>query len=1094
MTLHPIVEQMKPSDEQRPAIQTRGRDVVVTAGAGAGKTLTLVARYLALLAEDVPLRSILAITFTKKAAREMRNRVREKMRVYLDRADLRADERARWQTLYSELDAARIYTIHGLGAEILRAHPAEANLDPRFAILDDGADGVLRAQAIDETLAWASDDARAATLFALLGENDLRDTLADLLMRRLDARAAFAKVPTDARADWQNYLRAHQDRVLNDLLANQDWRDADATLRENRADDANDKMEIQRVAARAALDAAPQLSALGQLAAINLTGGKASAWRGGKAQVDQVRATLKTLRDLWNAATFVEWNACDDQLADAYPALRAAFDYASERYAALKAGQDALDFDDLECSALELLTRDAAVCARWQNEAHAILVDEFQDTNQRQRDLIDRLNGAGGKLFIVGDAKQSIYRFRGADVAVFRHARRAIQQRGGADETLATSYRAHRALIEGLNDLLAPILGDQADDARPWIEPFAALKHQRESADPGFDSPHIEIQLSVGAKKAGALARAADALAARLNELVSARACKFDQIAILCRASTSFGAYEDACERADIPFLTVAGRGFYHRPEIRDVLNLLQAIADPTDDLALVGLLRSPAGAWSDPAIYRLVESRAANESLWNVLQTRVEPDAARVINLVRDLHARVGRASVADLLKQLLDATDYRAAWIARGHARAARNISKLLADAHASGIGGVGEFLEYVATLRDVGTREGEARATSDGAIQIMSVHAAKGLEFPVVVIGDIASTAPHRHAPILHPELGALLPLKNEMDIAALYRLGAMRERELEDAELTRLLYVAATRAKEKLILNGCVDLDKTGAFGKAKGWFGAIGRALNLAETRVAYDEQGARVHRFDWRVGNTPIAGALYEPNAIPATRIARSTDSTVPALILPPPLLARIQARQDDVDAKTQEFERAPSQRVWRVMPDVKYPTAPAWVIGKLVHEALAQWRFPDAQFETWVAARARAYGIADRAQTQDAERVTRQLLARFFDHALRAEMEIAEQRWHEVPYSILVDGKIENGTLDVLYARAGVWTIIEFKTDHVRDQDALAQKLKAEDYTAQARRYADAVARLIRHTPRVGLCFLDVARALHVQWLERSE
>src|SRR5512141_2561021 len=150
--LHPSVELMLPSPEQRPAIEVRDRDVVVTAGAGAGKTRTLVARYLALLADGLPLRSIVAITFTRKAAREMRNRVREAMRAYLEQPGLSADERERWLGYARELDAARIGTIHSLCTEILRAHPAEAALDPRFEVLDEGMTAALRLAVLTQTL------------------------------------------------------------------------------------------------------------------------------------------------------------------------------------------------------------------------------------------------------------------------------------------------------------------------------------------------------------------------------------------------------------------------------------------------------------------------------------------------------------------------------------------------------------------------------------------------------------------------------------------------------------------------------------------------------------------------------------------------------------------------------------------------------------------------------------------------------------------------------------------------------------------------------------------------------------------------------
>ena len=453
---------------------------------------------------------------------------------------------------------------------------------------------------------------------------------------------------------------------------------------------------------------------------------------------------------------------------------------------------------------------------RWQAETAALLVDEFQDTNDRQRRLVrrltSRLGGDAGKLFIVGDAKQSIYRFRGADVTVFRQERERIAGAGGAVVALDTSYRAHRELIAGLNDLLRPVLGETEDPARPWVEPFAPLRHHRESAGPGFSPPHIELHLALGSKGDGGLARAAEALAARLAAWVESgdvqieekgglRLFDYGDIAILCRASTSFAAYENALENAGIPFLTVAGRGFYGRPEIRDLLNALAALADPTDDLALAGVLRSPAFGVSDAGLYGLaVAGRDEGGEtpplrVWDILRTfgPLLPGedggrAARAALVISDLHAQAGRAPVADLLKAFLDATGYRAALVAAGQARAARNVAKLLADAHASSLVSVGEFLAYVAELRDSGTREGEARATAEGAVQIMSVHMAKGLEFPVVVIGDATYDPPGRSGVLFDPVLGVLLPQKDDdKTLPASYRLGKLTADDQEAAEV-------------------------------------------------------------------------------------------------------------------------------------------------------------------------------------------------------------------------------------------------------------------------------------------------------------------
>jgi len=204
--MHAIVAQVSPSPEQEPAVLQRGCDIVVTAGAGTGKTLTLVARYLSLLAEGLPLRSLVAITFTRKAAREMRNRVREEVRRYLSRDDLAPDQRDRWLEQYTALDAARIGTIHSLCAEILRAHPAEAGVDPRFQVPEEGLATILRGRAVDESLAWAAEDAESIGLFDLLGVQGLRDALTTLIGQRLEATRCLATPPAEVWKLWLSLL------------------------------------------------------------------------------------------------------------------------------------------------------------------------------------------------------------------------------------------------------------------------------------------------------------------------------------------------------------------------------------------------------------------------------------------------------------------------------------------------------------------------------------------------------------------------------------------------------------------------------------------------------------------------------------------------------------------------------------------------------------------------------------------------------------------------------------------------------------------------------------------------------------------------
>ena len=203
MLSNSILNQLDPSPEQIKPILQRDHDIVVTAGAGTGKTRTLVARYLSLLEENVPLREIVAITFTKKAAREMRNRIREEVRIYLHHPDLGDDDQRYWRDIYENLDAARISTIHSLATDILRQHPAELGLDPKFELLDEGQAARLKARAVEAALAWGSEDPSAAVIFPLYGDWKLRRVVGELLSKRLDIDDALNRSPDDIWKLWE---------------------------------------------------------------------------------------------------------------------------------------------------------------------------------------------------------------------------------------------------------------------------------------------------------------------------------------------------------------------------------------------------------------------------------------------------------------------------------------------------------------------------------------------------------------------------------------------------------------------------------------------------------------------------------------------------------------------------------------------------------------------------------------------------------------------------------------------------------------------------------------------------------------------------
>ncbi len=767
----------------------------------------------------------------------------------------------------------------------------------------------------------------------------------------------------------------------------------------------------------------------------------------------------------------------------------------------------------MEITALNLLDTHPLVRECWQREIRAILVDEFQDTNARQRDLLDQLNGAEHKLFIVGDGKQSIYGFRGADVVVFRDEKARIQQ-SGKHYALTESYRAHRALIGVLNACLKPVLGESEVEEAPWIEPFAPLSYVREAPE-GCESPFVEFHLTVGSKSDGAMQAAADILAKRLAEIIENASgdLTYDDVAVLCRASTSFNAYEDAFDRSGIPYITVSGRGFYDRPEIRDVLNVLKALADPTDDCALVGLLRSPACGLSDIALYHITSFARANseDCLWalmchtdfafligaNLFEDALRAEKAR--DLIQSFHSIVGRMTVSDLLRRFLEITDYRAALMRAGSSRSMHNITKLLADAHGSGIVAISEFLNYIAGIKDSGGREGEAAVLSEGAVRIMTVHAAKGLEFGIVVIGDAGRGELNRDGLIIHELFGVLPALSSrEVDsrvkmLPAVYEIAKAQEKAKSLAESDRMLYVAATRAKEKLLLSGNVRISQQGTL-SLSGWLERVAgeHGLNLSSISIPYNAEGDAMH--DCSISLRSDAGEMhavgcyiYEPAYKTPPHVTPSITGTTQSAKPPYPLLAPLIPAGVVTDADTQVAEREPQRSVWRVVPVDKTPRVPGWVAGSLVHKSLERWLFPDdAGFYDWAEALLRSYGVTDEASLSYGVRNGARILLRFQSSNLYDQIMSAQTRLYEVPYTVMNSaGQIEYGTIDLLYKWGDQWHLVEYKTDYVRDADALRALLLDTDYVEQMRRYIEAVEHLLGEHPHPDMCFLNVAGSI---------
>ncbi len=792
------------SDPQKDAAAERLRNVVVTAGAGSGKTRTLVARYVSLLADGLQPDKVVAITFTEKAANEMRARVRSAIRTQVVQADQR-EEQLFWIGLEQQIDAARIGTIHSLCAEILRNHPAQAKIDPLFDVLDEGEATILLTEAVESALVNISLDEKFLPLFELFRVTSLESMLTQMMKKRLELQSWLtsefsfdhflknALEPFMSLEEMNSCVQAvisfspqalESDTTQNGIEQVKDFLSAWEQVEKywKGGDNLNCLQTVINI----------------RIQVLNRLVGKTTS---------ECKMHLTAWRGLYDDS--LGWIGKDfnpdleAKIANAMPLLKDAFTITLDLYNQYLSNRRALDFDDLENRALFLL-KQPEIARKWQEKVRSLLVDEFQDTNQRQRQLIEALTAENpGGLFVVGDTRQSIYRFRGADVTVFKEVQDRTKQMGGLVSDLSESHRTHPGLMCATDAILGPIMGSQEDPNKPFHVPFTKMVAMRDDVPSGLQKPYLELLIGAGSDSEEGRILAANLLAEKLIAYKQAGEIQdWKDVALLFRASGTFPVYEQAFEAAGIPYVTIAGSGFYDRPEIRDILNLLRTLADPWDDLAMIGFLRSPAVGMSDRGITQLRWSQTENEPLpfrqaleqdKSYLTMEDQQAAGFALKIFSEFEALTGTIPVAALLQRLIEKTHYRV--ILAGTAdRGWRNIEKLLMDAYESHQTSVHAYLEYVQKIRDTGVREGEAAGAAEDALQLMTIHKSKGLEFPWVILADAGRRANVKKDRWLLVDDWLAINSDREDYSSLLSRYLKKQDGEKEEAETRRLLYVA------------------------------------------------------------------------------------------------------------------------------------------------------------------------------------------------------------------------------------------------------------------------------------------------------------
>lgn len=988
------------------------RNQVVVAGAGSGKTRVLVRRYLELLVHNPwQLNQLVAITFTQKAAQEMRDRVRMALATMAQSSgDLR------WYALLSQMDSARIDTIHALCASILRVNAAPAGIDPQFTVLDEVQSGILREQALDETLRRLA--AERSPLLDLLDIYPIKQV--------------------------KNTLRAY----LGSAPAEQPAEDED-----------------------------PHLAQLAQY------------WTGLIARA--------------NAA-----------------------------YRALKQERAALDFDDLEQRTRDLLVTHDEVRQRYlDGEFQHLLVDEFQDTNPVQWQIVSALAPPDqqGRLFLVGDPKQSIYAFRGADIAAFQQARQQIRLSGGVENPLRQSYRAHKPLTECFNAVFRHIMRGGDEYAVIFDESVDAMIAERESApcaDPSVELILLRSDIHDGRAINSEQGREWEAavLARRLRQLVEfeqrpiydketrqVRPMRYGDAAILFRAMSDVDVYEAALRAERVPYLTIAGKGFYERQEIWDVYSLLEALYLPADDLSLATALRSPLFNLSDDALFALrsvTDQDGRPVSLWEALASvdRVpadeRPQVTFALETLRRLRAIAGRVQVAELLRVILETTGYLAVLTGLPDgARRRANLEKLVEIARASRTVTLSAFTQYLKDVTSREVREGEAVLDAGDAVTLMTIHKSKGLEFPLVIVADASRQASGGETlPLLcDPKHGAGARYKSpdgKFAESAAYDRLRKQVKAREDAEQRRLLYVAMTRAQDHLIISGQIKRGSrkqketvTDIGWQARGdWLPWLMDAFDIrfaepVSTRLAYP-WGELALTFPT---DPPDEGvSMRETVVFSEWHLPVSTPAEPPPGLLPLTLERDAPARSLSAthiaDLGTALTTDDPEKTVftyrWRraVFHDAPHQIRAAGLpreagfermVGDMVHRALQwqpQWygREPHA-LEHLLDRYAWEAGMIQPSIRQRAVEQAQKLMRRVLNSDVLRWIEQGRRVLREVPFMYRTEKRTIHGVIDVLIqGQDGEWRLVDYKTSRAADPQAHARRyyLQVGVYAAAARQF----------------------------------
>ena len=1098
---------MRWTTEQRQAIATEG-NLIVSAAAGAGKTAVLTERIVSRVAGGVPIEQLLVLTFTRAAAAEMKSRISNRLNELAEETEdprqmrfLRRQARA--------VDGAFISTIHAFCSRLLRRHYYAVGLPARARTADEMESAALMETVRDELLTALSVEEDAdyrALLSAFGGEQPAWDAvlttyrftraqpspeewLENAAKRYADA-AALERILSDAVAFSQGEISLMMEPLVaaRDSLP-PDWVDVAGVL-----DD--DLSRYRALLLTKRYDAYRAALAGMEYAVLRFPRGTADSE---KKPAQEARAAGK---DLIKEQLKRFYREGKDTLAvlkrsgEAVRALVAVTLRFERMYAEAKRAANVVDYDDLEHLTLRALQQET-IAGEYRERFRWIAVDEYQDSNRVQEAILNRITN-GGNLFFVGDVKQSIYRFRQAEPKLFLEKLARFSGENGARIDLSNNFRSSAAVLDAVNEVFEAILNEASGgidyDARARLacganQPEGAvelhlIQKQRaetdeETQDPLEDAADLEVEARLIADRIHAMIREEPFVDVRAGET---RSYRYADFAVLLRAGTDAQTVSQTLSQQGIPCYAQSSGGYFDAIEVQILKNLLSIIDNRRQDVPLLSVLCSSVGGFSyeelaqvraaqkEGAFYQAFAAYAASEG-------KLAGRARAFLSRLDGYRAESRMVSIEELIGKLLDETGfYEEMGAGYGGAQRQANLNALLDKAHAfeaAGSRGIWRFLRHI-DLAASGASVGAAQTVAADVVRILTIHKSKGLEFPVVFIAGMGK--PFNRTDVnnslqLHAEFGMALRLidsegtrRVKRDTLARTVLSQRVKRE-QTAEEMRILYVAMTRAKRKLILTACMTKPE---------------ERRDLAPERPAPWQVLRCSSPAQWLLMGTRRARIVRVHEREPYLAGSNGTD----AMKLPPydsGVLAAIEEKLSWTYAHAEAIRLNAKAAVSRIgaredePPEFHVPAflgeaKSAVFAGTATHAAMQHLPLGSAMDDAQAAGYLKELCQDGRISQEQAEVADAQAVAWFTRDPLFWRMSRAARLERELPFSYPADAQalygvtadervLLQGVIDACFLENGGWTVVDYKTDRVRPGESAEQA--ADRHALQMRLYA---------------------------------